>query len=169
MFAGVGPFAIPLARNQVMTYANDLNPKSYEWMVVNVTRNVAKAKKKYIECFCQDGRDFARYLFRERGIKATQVVMNLPMLAPEFCDVFVKLFPKGHTPLPRVHVYCFGNGETPEISQAKALERVEKALGGFKLTAADHGLDIFKVRQTASYTLEYCISFVVPSEIAYMD
>lgn len=169
MFAGVGPFAVPLARKEVQVYANDLNPKSREWMVVNVTKNVSKTKRRYISCYCQDGRDFARHIFQEQGIKATHVVMNLPMLAPEFCDVFVKLFPKGHTPLPRVHVYCFGNGETPEISQAKALDRIEKSLAGVKLTAADHGLEVLKVRQTASYTLEFCISFVVPAEIAYMD
>lgn len=169
MFAGVGPFAIPIARKEVQIYANDLNPESHKWMVANVARNVSKAKKKYIECLCMDGRDFARHLIQQRGVKVTHVLMNLPMLAPEFCDVFVKLFPKGYAPLPRVHVYCFGNGETPAISEAKALQRIESALGGYKLTAADHGLHIFKVRQTASYTLEYCISFVVPSGIAYMD
>lgn len=170
MFAGVGPFAIPLARKEIQVYANDLNPKSYEWMVANVADNVSKKKKQFISCYCQDGRAFARYIFQEQAIKANHVLMNLPKLAPEFCDVFVKLLPKGHLPLPRIHVYCFGNGETPEIMEQKSLERIEKALGGtIKLTAADHGLHVFKVRQTASYTLEFCISFILPAEIAYMD
>ena len=40
MFAGIGPFAIPLAKKGVMVHANDLNPKSYEYMNKNVLANL---------------------------------------------------------------------------------------------------------------------------------
>lgn len=166
MFAGVGPFAVPLARKTVRTYANDLNPKSYEWMLANAELNIGKRKIGFLSCYCLDGRAFARKMFQEDKIKATHVLMNLPKMAPEFCDVFVKLFPKGH-PLPRVHVYCFGTGESPEIMQERALARIQKALGGVVLAEPD--LQVLKIRQTSTNTLEFCISFTVPESIAYMD
>lgn len=169
MFAGVGPFAVPLARKGISVFANDLNPKSFEWMEVNAKKNLGKHKLGKLACCCMDGRAFARYVFQQEAIKATHVLMNLPKLAPEFCDVFVKLLPKGHLPLPRIHVYCFGSGDAPEIMQARALERIETALGGIKLSAEANALHVFKVRQTATFTLEFCISFVLPAEIAYMD
>lgn len=169
MFAGVGPFAVPLARRAVQVYANDLNPKSFEWMEFNAKKNLGKAKISKLSCYCMDARDFAKFVFQQQAIKATHVLMNLPKLAPEFCDVFVKLLPKGHTPLPRIHVYCFGTGDTPEIMQERALTRIETALGGYKLSAKENDLNVFKVRQTATFTLEFCISFILPAEIAYMD
>lgn len=40
MFAGVGPFAVPAAKNiRCKVYANDLNPKSYAALLNNAARN----------------------------------------------------------------------------------------------------------------------------------
>ncbi len=40
MFAGVGPFAVPAAKNVgCRVYANDLNPKSYKALIDNVALN----------------------------------------------------------------------------------------------------------------------------------
>lgn len=39
MFAGVGPFAIPLALKGCQVYANDLNPRSFHFLQANKTRN----------------------------------------------------------------------------------------------------------------------------------
>ena len=39
-FAGVGPFAIPAAKNQkCIVFANDLNPNSYQALAQNVCMN----------------------------------------------------------------------------------------------------------------------------------
>lgn len=39
VFAGIGPFAVPAAKRGVAVLANDLNPKSYEYMVGNIKEN----------------------------------------------------------------------------------------------------------------------------------
>jgi len=52
MFAGVGPFAIPLAaNNNCVVYANDLNPKSYEYLVGNSKSNKCENLGKLFDHF----------------------------------------------------------------------------------------------------------------------
>lgn len=56
--AGVGPFALPAAKNQgCRVYANDLNPASFESLEAN---NVKNRTQNGVGCFCQDGREFIR-------------------------------------------------------------------------------------------------------------
>lgn len=163
MFAGIGPFAIPLANRGVQVHANDLNPHSYKWMVKNAEKNLGKKKRPNITCYNLDGREFVRKLFQEQKVPATQILMNLPASAPEFCDVFINLVPKG-MPLPRAHVYCFSNAEKEEDLAPKAISRIEGVLG-CKLGS---DVQILKIRQTAVNTVEFVISFILPAEICYM-
>jgi len=98
MFAGIGPFAVPAAKKGCLVYANDLNPKSYEYLVRNANKNKVKDRLK---AFNMDGRDFIRWLRDpnftlptsvisdppERPpvpVKIDHVIMNLPALAVEF-------------------------------------------------------------------------------------
>lgn len=39
MMAGVGPFAVPLAMNNITVHANDLNPESFKYLNKNMKMN----------------------------------------------------------------------------------------------------------------------------------
>lgn len=57
VMAGVGPFAVPAAKKGVYVLANDLNPASYESMLLNSKKNKVHDK---LHCYCEDGRHFIR-------------------------------------------------------------------------------------------------------------
>lgn len=59
MMAGVGPFALPAARNGVFAYANDLNPDSYKALCHNVKANKLQAK---VRAFNMDAREFVKFV-----------------------------------------------------------------------------------------------------------
>jgi len=131
MFAGIGPFAVPLAKRGVTVFANDLNPKSYEYLLRNGKRNKCMHN---LNAFNMDGRDFVRWL-RGDQTKATDtivatrssslkppiqfnhVVMNLPAAAVTFLDVFRGLYPEGFANLPKIHCYGFAKGNELEAKE----------------------------------------------------
>ena len=53
MMAGVGPFGVPLAMNNISVYANDLNPASYRYLNTNMRINHCE---KYLKTFNMCGR-----------------------------------------------------------------------------------------------------------------
>lgn len=55
VMAGVGPFAVPAAKRGCHVLANDLNPASYESMLVNQVKNRVGER---LMPFCEDGRAF---------------------------------------------------------------------------------------------------------------
>jgi tRNA (guanine37-N1)-methyltransferase len=59
--AGVGPFAVPAGRAGIRTYANDLNPKCYEYMKINA--RAAKVKGR-VKCYNMCARAFIRALLK---------------------------------------------------------------------------------------------------------
>ncbi|TPX37685.1 hypothetical protein SmJEL517_g00552 [Synchytrium microbalum] len=62
-FAGVGPFAIPAAKNQKCTvFASDLNPNSYEALAENVQLNKVEDK---VAAYNMDAREFFAFSLRE--------------------------------------------------------------------------------------------------------
>ncbi|ODV90377.1 hypothetical protein CANCADRAFT_13050, partial [Tortispora caseinolytica NRRL Y-17796] len=136
VFAGVGPFAVPAAKKQVFTLANDLNPESYRYLVENEQLNKVG---EFLRCHNLDGREFIRQsprlLLEWRRIKGAVAVrtktkpvktttvpvpqtiarysMNLPDSALQFLDAFrgvfrdVPEYAPSNVEMPIIHVYCF--------------------------------------------------------------
>lgn len=57
VFAGVGPFAIPAGKKNVLVLANDLNPDSYKYLIENAKLNRVL---DFVKGFNLDGREFIR-------------------------------------------------------------------------------------------------------------
>lgn len=57
VFAGVGPFAVPAGKNQLLVLANDLNPESFKYLRENVISN---GVADFVKSSCLDGREFIR-------------------------------------------------------------------------------------------------------------
>ncbi len=78
MFAGVGPFSIPIAKSAGYVIAIDKNPVAIEYLKKNARLN----RINNIRIICGDVRDVAHDL---RHV-ADHVIMNLPHSAHEFLD-----------------------------------------------------------------------------------
>ena len=103
MFCGVGPFAIPAAKQGLEVLANDLNPESVKYLRVNTKLNKVQT---HVECFNKDGREFVRDLLKEKR-EFQYVLMNLPAIAIEFLDVFRDGVCDHFEHMPRIYCYCF--------------------------------------------------------------
>jgi tRNA (guanine37-N1)-methyltransferase len=104
MFAGVGPFAITLARHAAFVVASDLNPKAIELMLENISRN----RVRNVLPVLAD----ARHLDRILPWKFDRVVMNLPLSGTEFLPEAFRLC----RPAGTIHFYSlvFAEGEHGE-------------------------------------------------------
>jgi tRNA (guanine37-N1)-methyltransferase len=72
VFAGIGPFALPAAKNKkCFVFANDLNPSSVQYLDKNIFENKLNGK---VVPFNMDGREF---------IKASILELNNPQLMKE--------------------------------------------------------------------------------------
>jgi len=85
MFAGVGPFAIPVSRRAMYTIAVDKNPDAFEYL----TRNIALNRATRIEAVNADAREVRPPQPPDR------IIMNLPHSAREFLDVAFKMINVG--------------------------------------------------------------------------
>jgi len=120
VFAGVGPFAIPAAKKGCTVYANDLNPKSYEYMKENAKKNKVMDK---VFCYNLDGRDFIRYILQQ-NISFDHFIMNLPASAIEFLDALKGSFPPSITKMPTIHCYGFSKDPKPEQDVVNQVETI---------------------------------------------
>jgi tRNA (guanine37-N1)-methyltransferase len=152
MFAGVGPFAIPAAKNlRCKVYANDLNPKSYEALVNNSLRNKVQ---QLVRAHNMDARDFVRALYRETPpVPFTQVLMNLPASAESFLDVF-REFPS-ELRAPTIHCYVFTKDTADP--RGDVIKRVESVL-----QCALEEAEVYEVRDVSPKKLMMCVSFPLP-------
>lgn len=182
VFAGVGPFSVPVARRKANVLANDLNPLSFKWLQHNAKKNKVS---EFMKTFNKDGRDFILSDVRDDLIKRwtttlssssttttnsnnqtykINLTMNLPAMAVEFLDVFCGLM-VGYNgpcePMPLVHVYCFAKGDDPaQIAKSMAEDNL-----GFKLSTNLHSVNF--VRNVAPSKDMYRVSFYLTREIVY--
>ncbi|KAK9466917.1 Met-10+ like-protein-domain-containing protein [Lipomyces arxii] len=203
VFAGVGPFAVPAGKKNVIVMANDLNSYSYESMVENIRLN--KVEKTVIP-FNMDGREFIRQSlnqltkFRsanpqiavesksrsrtskdETGKRKVLVinvpetyshyVMNLPDSAITFLDAFKGLFStRKLAELPLVHVHCFhkSDADKPKPEDSEVFEALRTRISNaLDFDIALNQLSFHFVRAVAPTKSMYCVSFRIPSEVAY--
>jgi tRNA (guanine37-N1)-methyltransferase len=120
LFAGVGPFAIQIAKTHenVQVYAVDVNPDAVEFLKRNVRLNRVGGK---VHPILGD----AKQVVEERLAEvANRVIMNLPEKAIEFVDVACKaLKPEGGM----VHFYSFVSvSDSLENVKLRFIEAVEK-------------------------------------------
>ena len=119
MFAGVGPFAILIAKTlgNVKVYAIDVNPYAVELLQKNIRLNRVEGK---VYPILGD----AKQVVEEKLVAmADRVIMNLPEKAIEFVDVACKAIkPSGGI----IHFYTFISGsDSLENVKLQFVERVE--------------------------------------------
>lgn len=158
MFAGVGPFALPLARRGCRVLANDLNPESYAALV-----DCARLNKVAVEAFNLDARVFVRQLCdgATTAWPFSVVIMNLPKDAVEFLDVFVGAMPQLGAAAPGPTVYCYAFAKPEDDLPA----RVRRALG-LADDDATTPLDVRKVRDISPQKFMYCVRLTIPRHVA---
>ena len=172
MFAGVGPFAIPLAKKGCLVYANDLNPDSFRWLEHNARINKTT---QHMHCFNLDGRDFIQkemHNFLSEAAKSCKVhvLMNLPAIAVDFLDVFPGLMGETHrsrdgkSTLPEVIIHLYMFTKEPENTTAIRL-LMETHLGG----PLHSELSVHYVRNVAPKKEMLCVSFRLPADTTLLE
>lgn len=100
MFAGIGAFAITIARHSGASrvYAIDKNPHAYRYMVENIRLN--KVENKVVPIL-GDSRNAPSLI----GEKVDRVIMDNPTMSFEFLDIALKSLGKNGG---IIHFYCIG-------------------------------------------------------------
>ena len=156
MFAGVGPFAVPAAKQGVHVFANDLNPAAVRFLEANGERN--RVPGDMLETFNLDASEFIQELSRRQGLqwRPDHVVMNLPDTAIEFLPALRPWRRRGEGQTMRVHCYCFSASEDPHDD---AVRRVTEAL---ELDLQDlHDLTVHDVRKVSPRKVMLCVEFLI--------
>ncbi|XP_016017842.2 tRNA (guanine(37)-N1)-methyltransferase isoform X1 [Rousettus aegyptiacus] len=173
VFAGVGPFAIPIAKKNCTVFANDLNPESHKWLLHNCKLNKVDQK---VKVFNLDGKDFIQGPVREELVQqlgplskgrkhSVHIVMNLPAKAIEFLGAFKSLLDEqlcSSELLPMVHCYSFSKDANP----AKDVQQQAEAALGISLDACS---SVHLVRNVAPNKEMLCITFRIPAAILYKN
>ncbi|MCW8801724.1 MAG: class I SAM-dependent methyltransferase family protein [Candidatus Bathyarchaeota archaeon] len=112
LFAGVGPFAIPIAKNHktIQVYAIDINPDAISLLEKNIKLNHLE---KQVVPLVGDSRKIVK---EQLSHKADRIIMNLPETALEFVDTACEAIkPEGGI----VHYYCFVSDSSEPLETAK--------------------------------------------------
>ncbi len=100
LFAGVGPFAIPIAKKGAKVVAIDINPHAIKYLKENIKLN--KVPNENIEVYQGDCREVVNNHPEWWG-KADRIIMNLPAKSEDFLDVAKKLANENTV----IHFYWF--------------------------------------------------------------
>jgi tRNA (guanine37-N1)-methyltransferase len=140
MFAGVGPYAVPMAAEGAEVVACDINPTAIEYLNENARRNDVADR---ITTHVGDVRE----LTDEYGGWADRLVMNLPHTAAEFADAAVAFADDSCV----VHLYDIQHEDNP----------FDRALGALEDAAGDEYavtvLETQVVRSYAPHELNVCL------------
>lgn len=143
LFAGVGPFAIQIAKKHdaVKVYAVDVNPEAEEYLKRNIRLNRVNGK---VSAILGDARQVAKE--RLSGV-ADRVIMNLPEKAFEYVDAACETLKNtGGT----LHVYTF-------VKASESFEDVRNRLTD-AVTSCGRRVDGFlfsgRVRETAPHEFQ---------------
>jgi tRNA (guanine37-N1)-methyltransferase len=112
MFAGVGPFAVAIAKHAgARVYASEINPEAYDLLVKNiqVNRLTGRVVPLFGDC---------RTTFSNNQVTADRVVMNYPSDPFSFLDTALKIL-RG-----RGVIHLYGFAEDTEEWRSKILERL---------------------------------------------
>ncbi|XP_032101823.1 tRNA (guanine(37)-N1)-methyltransferase isoform X2 [Sapajus apella] len=172
VFAGVGPFAIPVAKKNCTVFANDLNPESHKWLLHNCKLNKVDQK---VKVFNLDGKDFLQGPIKEELMQllslskerkpSVHIVMNLPAKAIEFLSAFKSLLdeqPCSSEILPIVHCYSFSKDANP----TEDVRQRAGAVLGISLEACS---SVHLVRNVAPNKEMLCITFQIPAAVLYKN
>jgi len=146
MFAGVGPFALVVARKQkdAKVYGIELNPDAVRYFEENVKLNGMEGR---VEAVLGD----VRKVIPERFVGvADRVLMPLPKSAEDFLDVALLAAKKGGV----IHFYTFVNrAEGKEAAERKVLDAGKRA--GRKIQI----LESREVRPFSPSTVQIVVDF----------
>ncbi|MFB6194981.1 MAG: class I SAM-dependent methyltransferase family protein [Haloplanus sp.] len=139
MFAGVGPFVIPMADRGATVVGVDLNPAAIEYLRENARRNGVEDRVTAIQGDVRDvAADYADW--------ADRVVMNLPHSAEDFLDSAVTLAGDDCV----IHYYDIQHEDDPFGPGERAIREA----------ATDYDVDILTrhvVRSYAPHELNVCL------------
>ncbi|MEI6292452.1 MAG: class I SAM-dependent methyltransferase family protein [Methanomicrobiales archaeon] len=113
MFAGVGPFAISLSKSAGFVVSSDINPAAVIMMKENCLDNHCT---NVMPVLADSGR-----LSRILPWKFNRVVMNLPLLAPQFLDEAFRLCLPGGT----IHCYALVSSEGEHLEKISSFQPSE--------------------------------------------
>lgn len=140
MFAGVGPFSIPMAMRGATVLAVDLNPRAIEYLEANVVRNGVADRVTIAE---GDVREIAP----EYAGWADRLVMNLPHRADEFLDA-ARIMASDRC---RLHYYDIQPDSEPFRAGERAIEAA--FADDYEITVVDRR----EVRSYAPHEVNVCL------------
>ncbi|MBU2559687.1 class I SAM-dependent methyltransferase family protein [archaeon] len=116
LFAGIGPFAILLAKNRdIKVHAIDVNESAFEYLKENIRINKVADKVTPLLGDCREA--------APKG-EATRVIMNLPKSSSEFLDTAFDVIKEGV-----INYYAISREEDLYDSKIDFIEKIAKEKG----------------------------------------